>query len=241
MVDTKKLSRYSNTKMVAHMGAKGLETENTVAAYVASANRSYYGIETDVHITKDKKVIAIHDENAKRVSGVDILVEESNFDDLRKIRLFDNNGNVREDLCMPSLEDYISVCKRYGKIAVLELKNRMADEDVYMIYDIIESMGYNDSTVYISFSIENLHAIRKKNPTQTVQYLIGKNVPEDLVDTLKEYKYDLDIYVEAITKELLDACHAIGALVNVWTVDKVEKAEELVDMGIDFITTNIIE
>ena len=241
MVDTKKLSRYGNTKMVAHMGAKGLETENTVAAYVASANRSYYGIETDVHITKDKKVIAIHDENAKRVSGVDILVEESNFDDLRKIRLFDNNGNVREDLCMPSLEDYISVCKRYGKIAVLELKNRMADEDVYMIYVIIESMGYNDSTVYISFSIENLHAIRKKNPTQTVQYLIGKNVPEDLVDTLKEYKYDLDIYSEAITKELLDACHAIGALVNVWTVDKVEKAEELVDMGIDFITTNIIE
>ena len=241
MVDTKKLSRYGNAKMVAHMGAKGLETENTVAAYVASANRSYYGIETDVHITKDKKVIAIHDENAKRVSGVDILVEESNFDDLRKIRLFDNNGKVREDLCMPSLEDYISVCKRYGKVAVLELKNRMADEDVYMIYDIIESMRYNDNTVYISFSIENLHAIRKKNPTQTVQYLIGKNVPDDLVDILKEYKYDLDIYSESITKELLDACHSIGALVNVWTVDAVEKAEELVDMGIDFITTNIIE
>ena len=241
MVNTKKLSRYGHTKMVAHMGANGLETENTVAAYVASANRSYYGIETDVHITKDKKVIAIHDENAKRVSGVDILVEESNFDDLRKIRLFDNNGKVREDLCMPSLEDYISVCKRYGKVAVLELKNRMADEDVYMIYDIIESMEYNDSTIYISFSIENLHAIREKNPTQTVQYLIGKNVPADLTDTLKKYKYDLDVYFEVATKELIDACHSVGALVNVWTVDKVEKAEELVDMGVDFITTNIIE
>jgi glycerophosphoryl diester phosphodiesterase len=227
--------------MVAHMGAKGLEAENTVAAYVASANRSYYGIETDVHITKDKKVIAIHDENAKRVSGVDILVEESNFDDLRKIRLFDNNGKVREDLCMPSLEDYISVCKRYGKVAVLELKNRMADEDVHMIYDIIESMEYNDSTIYISFSIENLHAIREKNPTQTVQYLIGKNVPADLVDTLKKYKYDLDVYSEVVTKELIDACHSVGALVNVWTVDSVEKAEALVDIGIDFITTNIIE
>jgi glycerophosphoryl diester phosphodiesterase len=241
MVDTKKLSRYGHAKMVAHMGAKGLETENTVAAYVASANRSYYGIETDVHITKDKKVIAIHDENAKRVSGVDILVEESNFDDLRKIRLFDNNGKVREDLCMPSLEDYISVCKRYGKVAVLELKNRMADEDVHMIYDIIESMEYNDSTIYISFSIENLHAIREKNPTQTVQYLIGKNVPADLVDTLKKYKYDLDVYSEVVTKELIDACHSVGALVNVWTVDSVEKAEALVDIGIDFITTNIIE
>jgi glycerophosphoryl diester phosphodiesterase len=153
----------------------------------------------------------------------------------------DKEGFKRGDLVLPTPEEYFSICKRYGKVAVLELKNRMADEDVHMIYDIIESMEYNDGTIYISFSIENLHAIREKNPTQTVQYLIGKNVPADLVDTLKKYKYDLDVYSEVVTKELIDACHSVGALVNVWTVDSVEKAEALVDIGIDFITTNIIE
>ena len=128
--------------MVAHMGAKGLEPENTIAAYIASANRSYYGIETDVHITKDGYVIATHDDNAKRVSGVDINVEEANFEDLRKLRLFDNDGvTVRQDLYMPSLEEYISICKKYGKIAVLELKNKMKENDVYKIYDIVDSLG----------------------------------------------------------------------------------------------------
>lgn len=242
MITTKKLSRYGNTKMVAHMGAKGLETENTIAAYIASGNRSFWGIETDVHVTRDKKIIATHDDNAKRVSGVDIVIEDTDFEVLRKIPLYDmNSGKTRADLYMPSLEEYISICKKYGKVAVLELKNRISDEDVFAIYDEIDELGYTDSTVFISFSIENLHAIRKKNPAQTVQYLIGKEVPADLVDTLAKYKFDLDIYYKLVTPELLRECHEIGAVVNVWTVDDVAAAEQLVDMGIDYITTNIIE
>lgn len=242
MTDTKKLTNHGDTKMVAHMGAAGLETENTIAAYIASGNRSYWGIETDVHVTKDKKIIATHDDNAIRVSGVDIVIEQTDFETLRKIPLYDmKTGKPRVDLYMPSLEDYINICKKYGKIAVLELKNRMADEDVFTIYDEISSLGYIDSTVFISFSIENLHAIRKKNPLQRVQYLIGKKVPEDLVDTLEKYHYDLDIYYNLVTPELLAQCHAIGAEVNVWTVDQAETAEKLVEMGIDYITTNILE
>lgn len=40
-------------KMVAHRGMSGLELENTCSAFVAAGNRSYYGIETDVHRTSD--------------------------------------------------------------------------------------------------------------------------------------------------------------------------------------------
>lgn len=243
MINTKRLSSYGNTKMVAHMGAKGLEPENSLAAYIASGNRSFYGIETDVHITRDKRVICIHDDSTKRTTGVDIKVEETDFDELRALSLFDMDGvSTRVDLHMPSLEEYIGICKKYGKVAVLELKNRMADEDVYMIYDIIDSMEYNDKTVYISFAIDNLHAIRKKNPEQKVQYLVGgKVIPDDLIDTLKQYSYDLDIYSKILTKELIDACHSIGREVNVYTVDDTALAESLVEMGIDYITSNIIE
>ena len=242
MIDTNILSHYGQTKMIAHMGAKGLETENTIAAYIASGNRSFWGIETDVHVTKDKKIIATHDDNAKRVSGVDISIEESDFETLRKIPLYDmDTGKTRSDLHMPSLEEYINICKKYGKIAVLELKNRMEDEDVFAIFDEISALGYIENTVFISFAIENLHAIRQKNPTQPVQFLIGKNVPSDLIDTLKKYKYDLDVYSMSVTKELIDSCHEIGAEINTWVVDDVSIAESFVDMGIDYITTNIIE
>ena len=38
-------------QVIAHRGLSGIERENTNAAFVAAGNRSYYGIETDIHRT----------------------------------------------------------------------------------------------------------------------------------------------------------------------------------------------
>ena len=66
--DTIKIDR-KHVKMVAHRGMSGLERENTNVAFVAAGNRSYFGIETDIHRTADGKFVVIHDETTKRVSG----------------------------------------------------------------------------------------------------------------------------------------------------------------------------
>ena len=58
-----------NVKMVAHRGLSGIERENTNPAFVAAGNRSYWGIETDVHKTSDGQFIIIHDETTERVTG----------------------------------------------------------------------------------------------------------------------------------------------------------------------------
>lgn len=54
-MDTIKIDK-NNVKLIAHRGVSGIERENTAAAFVAAGNRSYYGIETDVHVTKDGKI-----------------------------------------------------------------------------------------------------------------------------------------------------------------------------------------
>lgn len=53
--------------MIAHRGVSGIECENTAAAFVTAGNRSYFGIETDVHRTADGQYIIIHDDDTKRV------------------------------------------------------------------------------------------------------------------------------------------------------------------------------
>ena len=40
--------------MIAHRGLSGLERENSMKAFVAAVNRSFYGTECDIHLTKDK-------------------------------------------------------------------------------------------------------------------------------------------------------------------------------------------
>ena len=72
-MDTKKINDRKNTLIVAHRGVSGIEPENTISAFIAAANRSYFGIETDVHKTADGKFILTHDDNAKRVSGEDVI------------------------------------------------------------------------------------------------------------------------------------------------------------------------
>ena len=47
-MDTIKFDK-KKTVMIAHRGLSGIETENTNSAFVAAGNRSYYGIETDIH------------------------------------------------------------------------------------------------------------------------------------------------------------------------------------------------
>ena len=76
-------------KIIAHRGLSGLECENTNAAFVAAGNRSYFGIETDVHVTKDGKYIIIHDNSTKRVSDKEFDVEKSRYKKLKKVRLYD--------------------------------------------------------------------------------------------------------------------------------------------------------
>ena len=74
-----------NVKLIAHRGVSGLECENSCAAFVAAGNRSYFGIETDVHVTKDGKYVVIHDDRTGRVSDMDISVEESTFEELSEV------------------------------------------------------------------------------------------------------------------------------------------------------------
>ena len=101
--------RTPGVRMIAHRGLSGIEKENTCAAFVAAGNRSYYGVETDIHRTSDGRLIVFHDDNLQRIAGVDLTVEETDFDTLRAVRMADRDGVPRHDLVLPSLEEYVSV------------------------------------------------------------------------------------------------------------------------------------
>ena len=129
-------------KIIAHRGLCGLEKENTCSAFVAAAMHNYYGIETDVHVTKDGKFILCHDDDLKRVAGKNLVIEETDFAKLRKITLFDTDGiNRRADLVLPTMEEYFSICKKYKKIAVFELKNRIPKDKIAEIVSFIKEIG----------------------------------------------------------------------------------------------------
>ena len=239
-MDTIKINA-GKTLMVAHRGVSGIEKENTHAAFVAAGNRSHYGIETDVHRTLDGKYVCIHDDTTGRVAIDNLVVEESTFDTLRNLLLTDVDGKKgRTDLRIPTLQEYIQICKKYDKVAVLELKNHFPEEDVIRIIEIIQQEGYLSNVIFISFDFENMLTIRRLLPKQRAQYLTVK-YSEELVEQLVNERLDLDILHEALTKENIEYMHSRGIVINCWTVDDPARGEELASWGVDFITSNILE
>lgn len=232
-----------NVKMIAHRGVSGLERENTNPAFVAAGNRSYFGVETDVHVTKDGKFVIIHDETTDRVSmeKYSVNVEESNYSEICDIVLPDLDGSLnRQDIRIPLLIDYIKICKKYDKTCVLEVKNAFSLENLKKMVEEITLAEYIENVIFISFDLGNCITLRKLLPESRIQWLLCE-ISDDTIKILKENKIDLDIYYKALTKENIELLHSHGIKVNCWTCDDKEEAEKLVEYGVDFITSNILE
>ncbi len=240
-MNTVKIQQKGNTKIIAHRGVSGLETENSLAAFVAAGNRSYFGIETDIHLTADGKFIVHHDDRTGRVADKDLPIEKSKYADLRALSLKDHGGNFgRCDMKLPNLTEYIETCKHYEKKAILEIKNPFGKADIERVCDEIKRLGWLENTVFISFDFQNLIFVRECFANASVQFLCEDNSTK-IVDKVAACKMDIDIYFPCVTPEFVRYAHKRGVKVNCWTVNEPADADRLIEYGADFITTNILE
>ena len=237
-MDTIKLQK-NNTLMVAHRGLSGLERENSIKAFIAAVNRSYYATECDIHLTKDKVFVICHDDHTRRVSNYDVIIKDVTFEELTKVRL--NKFNSQEEdryLYLPTLQEYLDLHKKYQKKCVIEVKCPLSDEETDMLLD--QCQEYLDLIIFISFNIDNLIKIRARNKDIPIQFLTSK-YDDSLIPILLQNKFDIDINYQELNKERIDAFHANKIIVNAWTINDKLVAEKLIEAGIDYITTNILE
>ncbi|MBE7043578.1 MAG: hypothetical protein E7399_08865 [Ruminococcaceae bacterium] len=229
--------KNKKTEMIAHRGLSALERENTNAAFVAAGNRSYFGIETDVYATKDGVFVLHHDAMTKEGQ---LVIEEQDYETLKQVVMCDVDGELRNDLVLPLLTDYIRICKKYNKKAILEIKPKMDDETVARLVDEIRQQDYLSGTIFISFHWDNLIRLRALLPNQPLQFLVQRE-EEYSIEQLVQHQIDLDIYHKSVTKKMVKEIHKNGLLINCWTCNHIKDAERMVACGVDFITTNVLE
>lgn len=240
-MNTVKIDKYFKG-MIAHRGLSGIETENTINAFLAAANRSYFGIECDVYASKDGKLIITHDDTLLRLGMLNLYIPSFRYEEIRKFSLIDRKtGNLSDNICIPLLSDYLMICKTYKKHAVVELKDNLDNNNIEDIVKEIQKTGLtNDQFSIISFQEKYLVYLRKNYPDIDLYLLVGA-VSDKVLEFCERYKIHLDIYHEAIDETTVKRLHLIGLKINVWTVDDKEIAEKLIKMGVDYITSNILE
>ena len=115
------MAAYSQVKIIAHRGASWLAPENTVASANLAWEKGADAVEADIYLTKDNKVICIHDSNTKRTTGQDYNVAETDSKVLRKL----DAGSFRDEKYkgekLPFLSEIIKTVPD-GKELVVEIK-----------------------------------------------------------------------------------------------------------------------
>ncbi|MBO7079542.1 MAG: glycerophosphodiester phosphodiesterase [Bacilli bacterium] len=239
-MDTIKI-RKKNTLLIAHRGLSGLEKENTIASFIAASNRSYFGLECDIHKTKDGKYVVCHDDDLKRVSGESVIIKDNDVKTLQSVLLIDNFDNEKKSYYfIPTLKEYIEICKKYDKHCIIEFKGDFPKNDVLEVIDEIKSLDYLEKVIFISFYPNPLIYTREALPAQDIQLLIFE-YSDKVYEFCKKYKLGLDSRFDLLNKDIIDKWHSMNQRVNAWTVNDKKEAKRLIDLGIDYITTNILE
>ena len=223
---------------IAHRGKHDKYFENTLNAFKEAARGDYFGIETDIHLTKDNYWVIHHDPDFLS-DGKKYVIAEMTKDELLKLHL-DNDQND-EEAYIPTLEEYLAVCQANGKRPIIEIKpkNPKAKYLKQLVKIVEEYMGIRN-VHFIAFYPWPLIKLRNRYHKMVhLQMLLEEGHYKTLYKWAKFFKMDIDIEDKLLTQDLVEIFHKKNLKVNCWTVDDEVMLRKLEDWGVDYITTNV--
>jgi len=226
-------------EIIAHRGASHYAPENTAASVRLGYEEGAEGVEVDVHLSMDNRLMVIHDKSAKRTGGEDLLIKNSHSGDLRKLDVGAWKSPEFKGEKMPFLEEILDLIPT-GKKLVIELK--AGPEILPPLKDAIDNYGKPENLILISFGLETIASAKKLMPDIPAYWLLGnfdKYSLEEAIGIAKENKLDgLDVGYRLVNQEFMDKMSEAGLDVYVYTVNDAAVAKQLAAMKVKGITTD---
>lgn len=227
----------TRAQVTAHRGFSGAAPENTYYAFKKAMECRSDFIELDVQMTSDNRLVVIHDETVDRTTNGKGKVSSMTYDELMQLSAGGWFGDEYEDAKIMLLSEVLDLVGDDIMLNI-EIKNRgdvkpAVDETVRLVeeYDIEESC-------YISsFSYSALKRVKKQNPKIKTALIAN-------VDTAVSYSQLM--YINAVSmnylfvnRNVVNSAHQNGKQIFVWTVDRKDSMQDMIDLGVDNIITDV--
>lgn len=190
---------------IAHRGFKGEFPENTMLAFKKAFEIGADGVEFDVHLTKDKELVIIHDEKLNRTTDMEGLIKDFTLRELKTANASKLFPAYEEKI--PTLEEYFDFIKEYDFLTNVEIKNSIIDYPGIeeKVYEMIKTYDLKDKIIISSFNHESL--VRVKT--------IDENIKCGVLESSRLYKpWD---YVKSLDCEYF---HPLNFTVNDEVIEK---------------------
>lgn len=229
--------------IVAHRGASRDAPENTLASVALGWTQQADAVEVDVHLTHDGEVVVIHDATLQRTTGRDARVDALTLAEIRRLDAGVWKGANWRGERVPTLAEVLATVPA-GRRIFIELK--AADGLVPVLKRVVEASRLSPAqVVLISFEIDALIEAKRALPGCGTRLLADTpesepaKITELIGHCVKEGFEGLGVSAGwPIDARLVDRLRSQGLLLNVWTVNDVKRARELVAAGVESITTD---
>lgn len=230
------LTSLSAQQIIAHRGYWKTEgsAQNSIAALLKADEIKAYGSEVDIWLSSDGIPVVNHDASIT-LNGEKLIIQDTPLKTLRQAKL--ENGEV-----LPTMEEYLDAFERCSHTKlIIEFKTHNSkdreDELAKKVIEMVQKRSLQNRVEYISFGINFVQQVRKLDPQADVYYLNGDMTPQILS---KMGLAGLDYHYNVLLKrhEWVKEAHDLGLKVNTWTVNKPEDIQKIIDLKVDFITTD---
>lgn len=231
--------------LFGHRGYSALAPENTLAAFSALLERDIPGVELDVRLSRDGKVMVIHDENLKRVTGVDARVDECTASRLRRLDAGGWFGDSFRGEKIPLLEEVFELLgDRLYYDVELKWDRRQGGGLEEAVIERIRGHGLSERCLISSFNpycVRRIQTLAPELPTAHI-YARHRGVPLLLRRGLAGLVIP--------TPFMKPRCTQIGAAsalllrriyhsrILAWTVDDTAEATRLLHLGVHGLISN---
>jgi glycerophosphoryl diester phosphodiesterase len=224
----------------AHRGASGYAPENTMAAFKEAVELGSHGIECDVQMTKDRRLVICHDETLERTTDGKGLIKDLSYNEVRELDAGSWFDSKFRNERIPRLLELLELVKDAGLLLNIEIKSGIVQYPgiEQKVLAQVAAFGLQAKVIISSF---NHYAVKKcKEISPSVKtgilYMEGLFEPWNYMKSL-DCECAHPFYM-ALTAEISREFKARGYIINVFTVNDPKTAIELARMGADGIITN---
>lgn len=235
----------------AHRGAAAERPENTLASFQRAIELGADALETDVHLTVDGSVVAIHDPDGARVAGVERAVSRSSLAEIRGwdagYVFVDGRGErpfVGQGHRIPTLDEVL------GELPKVPVNVDLKADDAALVdrfLEVVRRHDAEDRVIAASFRHGPLRRLRESGWRGDMvlsrwEFVAAWLVPRALRSghppgTRAQIPTRVGPWPIA-TRRVVEKLHALGLKVDYWTINDPDEARRLLALGADGIVTD---
>lgn len=244
MVNIKKIKRFSPPWTIAHRGYRQKYPENTLAAFQAAVAAGVPMIELDVMLSRDRKLVVIHDAALERTTSGRGAVSDFTLEELKELDAGSWFDAEFADQRLPELSEVLDLANGRSYLNI-EIKaeayehHHPPDAVEKQVVAMVRQNNMQDSVLISSFEIDILVQIASMEDPPAIalisQIPVRKRIVE-ICSRLNVFSWHPDHLI--VTPRQVDMMHTAGLKVFPYNVDTFEDYVKMIDMKVDGVITD---